>query len=135
MSSFKNSMLSPTEQGAISKALGEVITARNSGDIEYYWRCTETLYITCLALKKGVDKLQKKLDPIYEKSRNISCSNYDKIQARKQANQLAFQYKITNVSEVHKSLMVFLRENEYGETALGASPLNQEKPHMGMTPR
>lgn len=125
-------MLTPTEQGGVSKALSEVIIARNSGNIDYYWRCLETFYFTCRGLKKCSGELQDKISPIFKELKKIKIINRTPAMVQRQANQRIFQYKNVNADSIFEIIMISLRDSGYGETTLGATPLNQNKPHMGM---
>lgn len=115
-----NSLLTPTQQGVLSKALLDVIMARNLGDIELYWLCLGSLYIVHPA--KGYIELEAKLNPLFNKISEIKINGNDHAATQRKASSIIYEYKKANSDKIFYIIMASLRSNGYAEIILGATP-------------
>ena len=130
--SHNSPTLTATQQGALSKALSEVITARNSETIDNYWTCLETLYMNCLGLSKGSNELEKKIEPIYTKFKATTIlSSWNKVRDANNKKWSTWNYKTENADKIYKTIIKSLRDNGYSEAILGATPRSKDQPHIG----
>ena len=127
-----SSLLTPIEGGALSKAMMDVIMARNLWPIvpELEWRCLETLYFTHLGLKKGKEELKKKIEPIIQGAK-INASGYDRTSTTRNNDIRIKAYKKSHNDEFYRIIMDSLEKNNYGEIATGAAPRFEAKGHLG----
>jgi hypothetical protein len=123
-------MLTPTQQGVLSKALMDVIMARNSGETELYWTCLGTLYL--VHPEKGIKELDAKLNPIFNKLEETDVIGHNYTATRRNADQSLFYYKKANNDKIFKIIMTSLRDNGYAEIVLGAKPIYERKGHLNV---
>lgn len=127
-----NSLITPIEGSALQKAMMDTIMAKNSRDPELLWECLDTLYVVHLGLKKGAKELENKIAPLIEGLTKIQIEGNDRAATQRKASNIILEYKKRNNGAIFRIIMISLRDNDYAETALGAIPLNLDKPHMGI---
>ena len=117
----KNSpYLTPTYQNALSKALMDVIMARNTRDIEQYWTNTETLYFICP--DNVITEINKKADELIENLNIIQVDGTSQTSAQRSLERQTHKYKKQNADTFFKLIMNSLRAKGYAQIETGASP-------------
>lgn len=121
--------LTSTYQSALTKALIDTIIARNSGNIDFYWSCVETLFYVCP--NRVMEEISEKVNQIITDLAHITSKGTTYNATQQQLSASVYRYKQRNVDVLFSVIMTSLRKNKYAEIETGARPKFESKGHLG----